>query len=1309
MARPLVLAVVVLCLAWQASAQLVWTGSVNNTWNTTDSNWLSGGVPAVYGDGAAVQFDDTALLATINVASAVSPSGVTFINSTKSYAFTNDVLTGTGSVTKLGNAIVDFGSTNRPYAVSHAFTGGTTINQGALRFRVVTNTTANYAAGGTAYGFGTGLITIDGTNASLGFSTGYGLSGPVVLTNAILIGTNGGTIDFSRPIVTAGSPQNNVSGNIDVYGRFVVTAGNIGTGVSGSVWRVMSGITTLHTATTVTLASATTAFNRGAYQQNITQDATPRPLTLVGFGADSGYVELSGDNSGLTAGVTLRPDASKTSAILFTSTNAMGSGAFNVSSGACAGLAFAFTASKLQGMTFTNGAILGIDSNSDVDIDFSAAGINRDVWLGTARGAIYTGILTPNGSVYRMCGCGTASYNPLVLARTNALTGARSLLVGDRGNVTVPGALALAASNDFSGGTIVSPTSQGASGSKPSPILIGRADGCFGSGSITVLRNTTLIDPTLQFDTVTQTVPNDIIFTGTVANASGALAANVPTRLTGNLTLYASGTSTNALNSTGPSVLILDQAASGHTVTSYGVGRLVQSTGLLDPCSAANLPANLGLYLPTTNATLVLSPTFGWSDLVAGRVWTNTITPTNYQWNGACFAARGTPQTIDNSGSFGAFGGTNWLNALAGMRLGSTLTNADGSWYADAPIRFARDINATKSLTFTIAAQGPGLTNDTGKGIVQELTGTISGTGALVVASSGATTDGLIAELLMSGTNSWSGANIGDYQGSAHPCPGPGGLEICNNDLFIRFASNASLPRGNGGNPAYLMAINRTTSDNRFGFLFTGTTNHEVYTPPAGYALMLGGAGNGITAKPATLGSTGNKATLAGVMIGLWKENATTANTTLNLLVRDTNGVFTLGTDAAPVQFTPCVVNSTTNPAGYVTYPATPVLDCSPTQTNRLIKRGPGTLVIGNVRYLRIDGTTDATGIITWTLGRSTPGVFDGVVRESGTAASNSLRAAVVTMDGAIMGLAADYTPQMGTNAAQLSMAGAAGAGFAAYGARRVVTLAPRGGDYLNWGQTTATNNDFFMNSAGALILNAPDADGEIVLAPAASTNYIRLGTGLREIRVMDNPSLTADSATIAMQISNTSGACSLSKTGPGTLTLSATNNNWGGVAYVSNGTLCVNGSLLGNSSSNVVVASGATLSGTGAVYRPVVVAAGGTITAGTAAGAPGTLTVSNLTLQAGGTFLVTVNGDTGYTRLNVVSNLTAGGTLSLVFNPPPSPGANLNVLDWGTLSGAFAATNIVGVPTSQVNFGTFYTDGILKFVTASGSIFTIQ
>jgi len=859
------------------------------------------------------------------------------------------------------------------------------------------------------------------------------------------------------------------------------------------------------------------------------------------------------------------------------------------------------------------------------------------------------------------------------------------------------GALVLAASNSFSGGI----TFNTVQSSNIVPLLVSRAVGALGTGPV-IINRTSSNYPTLQFETPFKTNINDITVTGTVGkaviNTFGVLT------LQGNLTMY--GGNSNSLNimfsNSAQSLLVFNQAAAGNKVNLGTNGMINHYGGLLDPVSPLNFPTN---YYLSGNGILLLSPGFNWSNLVAGRMWVNSSAPSGGQWSGNNFAARGANQVIDGTGAFNPGNSNNWASLKTGITLGSVVTNADGTFYANAGVKITRDFYATGLLPVNVVNQGPGNTNRSSVGIIHELAGTISGTGVVSFVGTGVSAnDGQVAELVLSGASQWTGADCWDYQSSQRLITGPGGLVIGSSTGggnpvgFIRFKGNASLPSGNNGSNSYILVCGRFS--NYAGYLFTGSTSNEVYSLTSGVRFVIGG--NGLSA---TLGSAIGTATLSDGMVSIFSSNSND-NRTVYLLVRDTNSVFALGSSPGAVRFSSCYSGSNSANQGWLssTNAATPMFDRF--ATNTLVKRGPGTLVLSNVQYTLFNGSGDITTNFAWEIGSDTAGYFDGVVRETGTAVSNSLRMMPsVTMKGGVMGLTSNYSPTLGTssiNGQVFNMAWPSGGGFAAYGGKCVVTLTPRGGNVLNWSQNSPANADFFMAKNEPLLLSAPDADSPIEIS-SASSNVISLGTGATNvvICVYDNPATNTDQAIIDIPIVSAGGS-NLIKSGAGTLTLTATNNNWYGTTSVTNGTLIVNGAIL-RTNSSIIVYSGATLSGTGVIGRAVNVMAGGTLTAGTLNSPSGTLTInSNVDLSGGGTLLIDVSG-----RIVVSGAVTNGGPLQVTANNAITPGGYVtNLTAAGGFVGSFTSTN---VPTNYVIIPSADNKNLILHRNSGGFVFRIQ
>ena len=158
----------------------------------------------------------------------------------------------------------------------------------------------------------------------------------------------------------------------------------------------------------------------------------------------------------------------------------------------------------------------------------------------------------------------------------------------------------------------------------------------------------------------------------------------------------------------------------------------------------------------------------------------------------------------------------------------------------------------------------------------------------------------------------------------------------------------------------------------------------------------------------------------------------------------------------------------------------------------------------------------------------------------------------------------------------------------------------------------------------------------------------------------------------------NTNGTASaLTKTGAGTLVLSAA-NDYSGVTTVSNGTLQVDGSL----NTNTVTVVGGVLAGSGTINGPVLVEAAGTLAPGTTS--IGTLTINNtLSLAGAASFRLhkagaALSGD----LVQGLASVTYGGALTVTTSGDPlAAGDSFKLFDSGAYAGAFASTNLPALP----------------------------
>jgi len=219
-------------------------------------------------------------------------------------------------------------------------------------------------------------------------------------------------------------------------------------------------------------------------------------------------------------------------------------------------------------------------------------------------------------------------------------------------------------------------------------------------------------------------------------------------------------------------------------------------------------------------------------------------------------------------------------------------------------------------------------------------------------------------------------------------------------------------------------------------------------------------------------------------------------------------------------------------------------------------------------------------------------------------------------------------------------------------------------------GTVTATGNRTITNnlSGGVLTLSGP-----VNLSSNAVNNTVTVGgTG---------------NTTISGVIANggTATAANLTKTGNAALTLSAA-NTYGGVTTINGGTLNANnatGSATGTGA--IVVNSGGTLAGTGAVSGGVTVNSGGNLSPGAS---PESLAVGALSLMAGSTFIYEINSSLSFAVGADLVNVALGGNTVI---DTTGAGVSLSVSDLAATPVLYANKfTLMSYDATKTPIGTF-------------------
>jgi autotransporter-associated beta strand protein len=295
------------------------------------------------------------------------------------------------------------------------------------------------------------------------------------------------------------------------------------------------------------------------------------------------------------------------------------------------------------------------------------------------------------------------------------------------------------------------------------------------------------------------------------------------------------------------------------------------------------------------------------------------------------------------------------------------------------------------------------------------------------------------------------------------------------------------------------------------------------------------------------------------------------------------------------------------------------------------------------------------------------------------------------------------------TNAGGLTKTGAGTTMLAGANTYTGTTTIGGGTLALFWGSAIANTGVVTLSnlSGATLAVNASETIGSLRGGGGTGGN----------VSVANNQTLTVAETGVQTYAGAISGLGGLTKSGAGTMTLSA-NSSYSGATTVSAGTLVYNGN---NTSTAVGISTGATLAGSGSVGATTV-NSGGTMSPGNS---PGTQTYSSLTWEGGGNYNWQLYNATGAAGTGY-DTFTSSGAFAINANS----GSKFNVNLW-TLSSIspsdvngnainFASTNnyswtlgtfgsISGFSADAFSINTAAANGTGGFANAFGGAFSIS
>jgi autotransporter-associated beta strand protein len=937
--------------------------------------------------------------------------------------FVNNASSNNGATVGGLSGTLDFNTTA---ATGAAINGNAiTLNGGTLNLRQDSNLTLT----------GTLTVNADATvdvNRSSANSPVFTFN-QMVLNNSTLSVTGGNSASLVFQNSVAANPAVILTGNATINPTTAnVTFGGIVSdgGSAFGVTKVGTGTLTYNTPNNTNIASTYTG-------------ASNVLAGTLAFASTGTGVASTTSNFSVAPGAILTLNAA---------TNVGGANTVAVSSNnlALGVLGIGFNAA-LPSITGASSGVLALNTTYSSALDLSTIG-NGTFFLGSSAGGSYTaGTLGVGaGSTYRLGGGGnnTLTFTNLQISGSNNVVIGAGLANGTGTLTNGGGTVNFDKAQSYTGTTTLAGT------------------------TVTYLNNAGNIN-TNATTAQTQTLSGNVFLLGNSTINSGPDNQTFSSyMITFSGTLNYGGNSLQFRNGV---VALTGGAATGTGATITNNGVVLHLTNM-NQISSGNLQLTSGIFLLGKDDGTGVAPS--WTQFMAKYSGGYGAGPNQWQITGnGGFGAKGAAATILIDNTPNAAYGTVTAQTVFDhdFRFGSERRgNLTGLqvYYADAPVIFAQNTTLSALRTISIANTGPGVSGAAGTGVVNRITGNLSGPGAprfaTINAAQGPSGQGVneVSEIVLAGTNNWTG-NPGTTQGIN---AGSGGL-ILDSSVFVRFANNASLPTGNNGAPAFLASIRDNQTDRAGGFLLTAG---DTYQLAPGYSFVFGDTVPvSANAKVSILGSTSDNGT-PGVAT-LQNSNVLILNTTptgasaaplpvdqgrsgaqtLDLLVRD--GTLNLGSGANALTFLAgnngyLGNNNFVNPStDGVAHPlAFGFVDTQSSANLRTIEKiGTGTAIVNNVAYANPVAGTDASANFTWNIGNTTQTTFGGAVRETSetTVGVQNLGNVRVNFTGGVLEIAAssgspngDFIRGAGTGVGQVNW-GTGGGGFATIGGSKTVNL----------------------------------------------------------------------------------------------------------------------------------------------------------------------------------------------------------------------------------------------------------------------------